>query len=212
MPETIIAGLAAGCVLGLSAGAAPGPLLTLVITETLTVGPRAGVRIALAPLFSDPPIILLTVLLFAELARFSWALSAISLAGGLVILRLALDTWKAEPPQPGKSPVTSFSLRKGVITNLLNPHPYLFWIGVGAPLLVRGYQENGPLSPALFLISFYASIVGAKVVIALLTARSRAFLRGRAYALLLKGLSAALALFGLLFLRDAWRLFFQGAL
>jgi threonine/homoserine/homoserine lactone efflux protein len=98
------------------------------------------------------------------------------------------------------------SLRKGVITNLLNPHPYLFWIGVGAPLLVRGYQEHGPAAPMLFLGAFYACIVLAKVSLALLAARSRMFLRGRAYGLLLKALALLLAAFGLLLLRDAWNL------
>ncbi|MGE4291494.1 MAG: LysE family translocator [Desulfovibrio sp.] len=212
MPEVLLASMAAGAVLGLSSGAAPGPLLTLVITETLTSGFRAGIRVAAAPLLSDPPIILACALLLAELSRFSWVLSLVSLVGGLVIFRLAVDTWKAEPPQPGTSPVRSFSLRKGVITNLLNPHPYLFWLGVGAPLLVRGYHQNGPADPVLFLACFYVCLVGAKVVIALLTARSRAFLRGRAYALLLKLLSLALAGFGLLLLRDAWLLFCHGAL
>lgn len=212
MSESVLAAMASGCLLGLSAGAAPGPLLTLVITETLTSGPRAGIRVALAPLLSDPPIILICVLLLAELSRFTSVLSAISLVGGLVVLRLALDTWRAEPPHPGSAPVRSFSLRKGVVTNLLNPHPYLFWIGVGAPLLVRGWQQNGPSDPAIFLACFYICLVGAKVIIALLTARSRSFLRGRAYAALLKILSLALGIFGLLLLRDAWLLFRHGAL
>ncbi|WP_022661443.1 LysE family transporter [Paucidesulfovibrio longus] len=211
MFDALLASMAAGGVLGLSAGAAPGPLLTLVITETLTSGPRAGIRVALAPLLSDPPIILLCSLLLAELSRFSAVLSAVSLVGGLVVLGLAADTWKATAPLPGAKPVRSFSLRKGVVTNLLNPHPYLFWLGVGAPLLVRGWRQNGPADPALFLLCFYVCLVGAKVAIALLTARSRSFLRGRAYAALLKFLAVALAGFGLLLLRDAWRIFLHGA-
>ncbi|MEF2144277.1 MAG: LysE family translocator [Desulfovibrionaceae bacterium] len=208
MPETALASLATGCVLGLSAGAAPGPLLTLVITETLTCGPRAGMRIAVAPLFSDPPIILAVTLLLAELARFSWALALISLLGCAVVLQLSWQTWNAQPPVPGTTPQRNFSLRKGVITNLLNPHPYLFWLGVGSPMLMRGWKD-GPQGPLLFLAGFYVSMVTAKIIIALLTARSRTFLRGRAYVLLLKGLALALAFFGLLLLRDAWNLFFS---
>lgn len=42
--------LTVGTVLGLSAGFAPGPLLALVISETLRHGIPAGVRVALAPI------------------------------------------------------------------------------------------------------------------------------------------------------------------
>lgn len=206
MPDPILSSILAGCVFGLSAGAAPGPLLTLVLTETLTQGLRGGVRVALSPLLTDPPIILLSTLLLAELARFSWALGLLSAAGGLVVLHMARQTWNAPPALTPGMEGRCLSLRKGVITNLLNPHPYLFWIGVGAPLLVRGYQEHGPAAPMLFLGAFYACIVLAKVSLALLAARSRMFLRGRAYGLLLKALALLLAAFGLLLLRDAWDL------
>ncbi len=50
-----------GILLGLSAGVAPGPLLTLVVSETLSGGVGAGVRVALSPLLSDLPIILFAV-------------------------------------------------------------------------------------------------------------------------------------------------------
>lgn len=55
--------LLTGVLLGLSSGLAPGPLLALVASETLRHGVRAGVRVALAPLITDLPIILTTILL-----------------------------------------------------------------------------------------------------------------------------------------------------
>ena len=47
-------------VLGLGAGLTPGPLLGLVINETLRSGWRAGVLVAIAPLIADTLIIGLT--------------------------------------------------------------------------------------------------------------------------------------------------------
>jgi threonine/homoserine/homoserine lactone efflux protein len=44
-----------GAALGLSAGVTPGPLLALVIAQTLTHGPREGGKVALAPLLTDAP-------------------------------------------------------------------------------------------------------------------------------------------------------------
>jgi len=49
-------------VLGVSAGFAPGPLLTLVISETLQHDIKSGVKVALAPIITDLPIIILSKL------------------------------------------------------------------------------------------------------------------------------------------------------
>ena len=54
-----------------------------------------------------------------------------SLAGGAFILYLAWETFRAQPPAPGEVGGPSRSLSKGIVTNFLSPHPYLFWITVG---------------------------------------------------------------------------------
>ena len=46
----------AGIALGLFEGVRPGPLLTMVIRETLTGGWSAGARAASAPIFTDGPL------------------------------------------------------------------------------------------------------------------------------------------------------------
>ncbi len=50
--------------LGLSGGLTPGPLLTLVVSETLKYGTQAGIKVSLAPLLTDTPIILAVLWLF----------------------------------------------------------------------------------------------------------------------------------------------------
>ncbi len=75
-----------GSILGLSAGLAPGPLLTLVISETLLHDIRAGIKVALAPLVTDPPIIILTIFILSRLSGFHDILGVISLVGGLLVL------------------------------------------------------------------------------------------------------------------------------
>ena len=46
-----------GLVLGFAAGVLPGPMLGLVIRETLQHGRRAGYSVAMAPLITDAPTI-----------------------------------------------------------------------------------------------------------------------------------------------------------
>ncbi|MFZ0611777.1 MAG: LysE family translocator, partial [Desulfobacterales bacterium] len=60
--------LVTGIILGLSGGLTPGPLLTLVITETLKHGFREGAKVSLAPLLTDLPIVAAAVVLLHCLA------------------------------------------------------------------------------------------------------------------------------------------------
>ena len=52
--------LITGIILGLMAGISPGPLLALVISETLKHGKKEGIKIALTPFITDLPAILLS--------------------------------------------------------------------------------------------------------------------------------------------------------
>jgi hypothetical protein len=72
---------ASGAFLGLSCGLAPGPLLALMLAQTLRHGPREGCKIALAPLIIDAPIILVTLVLAAKLAQLRPLLGGVALAG-----------------------------------------------------------------------------------------------------------------------------------
>ena len=81
-----------GTILGLSAGFAPGPLLALVISETLQHDVKSGVKVALAPTLTDLPIIIITLFILAKLSNFHNILGIISLIGGLVILFMGYET------------------------------------------------------------------------------------------------------------------------
>ena len=129
--------LMVGALLGLSAGFAPGPLLTLVVSQTLRHNTREGIRVALAPLITDLPIILASCLFLSRLARFSPVLGWISCIGGIYVLYLAYGNLGAAAVQIEITRVEPGSLRKGALVNLLNPHPYLFWITVKRLLKVR---------------------------------------------------------------------------
>jgi threonine/homoserine/homoserine lactone efflux protein len=196
--------LLAGILLGLSGGLAPGPLLTLVASETLRHGVRAGVRVALAPLLTDLPIILGTVLLLRPLADQSLPLALIHLGGGLYLAWLGRQGVhfrgaELEPTDP------TGSLRRGVITNFLNPSPYLFWLAVGTPTVLEAWQHGWPVAVA-FVAVFYALLVGSKVLLAVALGRARPVLRSRGYIVLMRGLGLLLLAYALLFLHQSWRL------
>jgi threonine/homoserine/homoserine lactone efflux protein len=88
-----------------------------------------------------------------------------------------------------------------VLANFLSPHPYLFWISVGAPLILQA-SRLGQDAAALFLAAFYSCLVGAKVVLAVMVGRSRGFLSGPFYSFLIRQLGGVLILLGLLLVSD----------
>ncbi len=197
--------LGIGILLGLSAGIAPGPLLMLVISETLRHGTRSGITVALAPIITDLPIIACSLLILANLASYGPVLGVVSLIGSLFLCYTGYQTLRVTPVDLALPGGETRSLAKGVLTNLLSPHPYLFWITVGTPLIYRSLQE-GPAALAAFLGGFYLCLVGSKVILALGVGRSRALLRGRPYLYTMRLLGLLLLLFALFLLRDGLQL------
>jgi len=190
-----------GSLLGLSAGIAPGPLLALVITETLAHDVRSGIRVALAPMISDLPIVLVTLFILSKLSDFHSVLGVISLVGGGVIFKMGIKGIYTSGVVLDRENKTQGSLSKGVIVNLLSPHPYLFWISVGAPTMTKAMAVNTGSAMA-FVISFYFLLVGSKVILALVVGQSKSFLKGRVYVYTMKCLGGALCALALILFKD----------
>ena len=202
MTPGALSALAAGTVLGLSAGFAPGPLLTLVITQTLQHNVREGIKVSMAPLITDLPIILVTLFILTKLSHFNRLLGVISLVGGVYVLYLAYGCLRTEPVNLDETAGQPRSFRKGALINAFNPHPYLFWATVGGPFVFKSGQEN-LLAPLLFVIGFYVFLVGSKVFLALVVSRSRAFLAEKGYIWTMRLLGLLLTVFACFLLKDA---------
>ena len=193
-----------GAVFGLAAGLMPGPLLVLVVQQTLRHGPGEGMKVAAAPLLADLPIVTAALFAVNRLANAAGVLGAISLLGAAFLGYLAYESVTTDFAAHDGPATAPRSLRNGVAANLLNPHPYLFWLTVGAPIL-RHAWATGPVNAAGFLVAMYGCLVGSKVLLALLVGRGRTVLTSRAYVLAVRALGVTLLVFALLFLRDGLR-------
>jgi threonine/homoserine/homoserine lactone efflux protein len=198
--------LISGVLFGLSAGILPGPLLTLVISETVKHNKKEGILVASAPVLTDLPIILLSVFVLAELSNSHLVLGILSIAGALFIGYLAYESITIKGVELNLENIKTQSLRKGVITNLLSPYPYLFWISIGAPNIIKGYKIN-LLSVIFFILGFYLLLVGSKVIVALIVDRSKSFLKSSAYIYIIRTLGLILLIFAALYIRDALKIF-----
>ena len=193
-----------GAVFGLAAGLMPGPLLALVIHQTLRHGPTEGIKVAVAPLLTDLPIVVAALFAVNWVADADSVLGAMSLAGAAFLGYLAYESVTTDVSTLDGPVTPARSLQKGVAANLLNPHPYLFWLTVGAPILWQAWATR-PVNAAGFLGAMYGCLVGSKMLLALLVGRSRSVLTSRAYRLLVRALGCVLLVFAVLLLRDGLR-------
>lgn len=172
--------LFAGLALGLGVGIAPGPLLTLVLTSTLQRGFGAGLRVAVAPLITDTPIILLAVAVVSSVS--DGVLRGLGIVGGLVVVAMGGRTiWEAgrlHGADDERVVAGTRDLWRGIFVNALSPHPWIFWLGAGAPLLVTAWRDSAAQG-VLFLVGFYALLVGSKVGVAWAVAQGRRRLSDR---------------------------------
>jgi threonine/homoserine/homoserine lactone efflux protein len=197
--------LGTGAFLGLSCGLAPGPLLALLLAQTLRHGHREGCKIALTPLLTDAPIIFVALVLAAKLAELRSLLGIVSIAGGAFVLYLAWDSFHPVPlgaEAPAEPPRSWF---KGILTNLLSPHPWLFWLTVGAAILAKAIAQSWLVAVA-FLFGFYLLLVGSKVLVAIMAGRSRDLLAGRPYRVVMRVLALLLVIFAILLFREGLKL------
>jgi len=197
--------LITGTIFGLAAGISPGPLLTLVITETIRHGRRAGILVALAPLLTDVPIVVVSIFILSRFSHSDIILGTISLLGALFVGYLAYESITVKGIALNEERPRPQSLRKGVIANFLNPHPYLFWIAVGAPTLFKAYKAAF-FSAVLFILGFYLSLVGSKILVAEMVHKSRDFLKSSFYVYSIRLLGVVLLLFAVLFVKDGLKL------
>ena len=167
METDLILSLAiAGATLGIVEGIKPGPLLTMVIRETLSGGLRAGLWTAAAPIFTDGPLVIFSLFAAAWIATNPSVLLAITLAGAIFLAQMGYECFGLDPPNMDEdAPPPTGSFLRGVITNLLNPNVYVFWFLIGGPLMASAADEE-ILAPIAYAITFLVTLILTKATIA----------------------------------------------
>jgi len=197
--------LTMGVVLGLYAGFAPGPLLTLTVSETLRHGIASGMKVAVAPIMTDLPIIILTVFVLSRFSGFHHVLGGISLLGGCFVLYLGYNSLRTKGVSIHLEEKGPGSLAKGILVNALNPHPYLFWFSVGGPIIIQGMGQ-GRAGPLVFVGSFFTLLIGSKATLALLVGRFKSFLTGKLYIYVMRFLGLIMCALAVALFREGLKL------
>jgi len=198
--------LLSGIVFGLSSGLVPGPITILGITATLQHNVKEGIKVSIAPILTDLPIVLITVFILSRLSDMLPVLGTISLFGSAFLAYLGYESFSFKGVDIDNGDKKPHSIRRGGIANLLSPFPYMFWFSVGAPTVIKA-MDVSVTSVILFLVCFYGIMVGSKIVIVFLIGRSRRLLKSNSYIYTIRALGFVLWVFAAFFIKNGLQYF-----
>ncbi len=152
-----------GLALGVAGGLAPGPLQAMIVAETLRKGLRHGLAVAVVPPITDGPLVVAAALVALELPGY--VLRVVGLVGSAVLAYMGIGILKGDSVEEidREEGAAKTTLGKAVLVNLVNPHPYLFWLTVGPAVMAEARSFLGKVT---FPIGFFAGIVGTQAGIA----------------------------------------------
>ncbi|MEP6986407.1 MAG: LysE family transporter [Chloroflexota bacterium] len=153
-----------GVSIAFAAGASPGPFTSFLIGRTLAQGWRKSIILAITPLVTDIPIVIVVLLILKQFPPE--LIRVIQLVGGLYLLWIAYGSWrqfkagntsfKPEAASDGES--TARTLAQGAVMGWVSPGPYIFWATINGPLLIQGLNQSVLMGLA-FLVAFYGTFI-----------------------------------------------------
>lgn len=204
----MIATIVTAFVLGCFAGLVPGPYTTMVAGTGLEKGFRAAVKLAFAPLVTDIPPLLVTALVLESLE--GTALRVLGAAGGTVIGLVGVRFLRRHRPdrsvleslergersaEAGLEGAQSATFGHVVLGTLLSPAPWIFWLVVGSPLMLRSWNRS-PLEGVLFVVILFGTNIATATGLAWVASHTRGFLAGRWQRRILQVAGAGLVIAG----------------
>lgn len=190
-------------ILGLFAGLAPGPYTTMVVGTGFERGFRPAARLALAPLVTDLLPLVVTALVLDRLS-FT-ALTLLGVLGGVFVCFIGMRfltrhqaSLEEELEAEGEQHLDRQSARfhHVVLSSLLSPAPWLFWLVIGSPLLLRAW-ERGPGQGVVYLVLLFGTNIGSATALAWGASHGSSLMRPRWKRRVLRAVGGALVLAGL---------------
>ena len=144
----------------LSATFTPGPFQAFLLGQALKNGFRRALPLALCPLLSDAPIIVLVLAILSQVPPR--LIDILHFAGGAFLLYTAYRfflvfraarTAQADDAAPGRG-----MLVQGALINFTGPGLWIFWSTLIGPIVLRAWAESSGLAIA-FVAAFYATFI-----------------------------------------------------
>ena len=157
-----------GAAFGLQGAIQPGPLMAVLISESVNHGRKAGMKIGLIPLLTDPPVLLLALVVVASVSELF--LGVISLLGAILLIRLGRLGLRNDDPDDRfrTEPAAKRTFAAAVALNFLNPNLYLYSFMINAPQVIACWKQGGFVPAVGYVAAFFAAIAAANALLAIL--------------------------------------------
>lgn len=193
-------------VLGLFAGMAPGPYTTMVVATALERGFRSALPLAMAPFITDVLPMVVTTWILTSLdpgvvTVMGW------LGGGVIValgVRLLMRHGGRAGEVGGSAAAPTIRFWHVVSSTLVSPAPWLFWLGVASPFLVRQWALDWRYGAA-FVAVLFATNVGSASGLAWLASHGARVLAPYWRSRVLRLMGAALIVAGVFIIWQAAR-------
>lgn len=200
---TLVAIFFSSFMIALSGALMPGPLLTVTVSEASRRGAMAGPLMILGHGILELALVIALLSGLAPFLQQDAVFVAIALAGGLILLWMAISMFRS---LPGLSLNFSAGERKkqnlvlaGIVFSLANPYWLIWWASIGLGYIVYSVQFG-----VGGVVSFFAGHILADFAwyafISFGVAKGRRYFSDRAYRRLLGGCALFLLLFSGYFL------------
>jgi len=167
MTAAIAAASVLGAGLGFQGAVSPGPLQTILISETLSHGVRSGWRGAFAPVCTDPFALALALLVVANVSNV--VLACIAFVGAALLCRIAWGEFKTTSNDFDFQTKPRRSFASIWAVNFLNPNLWIFSFTINAIKIHDYYARCGLVVALVYILSFFLSIVACNLGIVFLT-------------------------------------------
>jgi threonine/homoserine/homoserine lactone efflux protein len=196
--------LGIGFFLGLTGALVPGPMLFATIETSLTKGWLSGPKVVSGHALIELVIFVLIVAGFSTQAA-QGAVLWISIVGGAVLVVFGIMTIKEgkHATLSGGNSVFKSPFAAGVVTSISHPYFWLWWLTVGAGLVLMGL-EISLVAAVIFLLGHLIADLSWYTLVSTAFSRGKSLMSEGTYQKILVGCGVFLMVFGVWFMTSQW--------
>ncbi len=189
-----------GFSLGLTGALVPGPMLFATIETSLNKGWTSGPKVVFGHALIELLIFVLIVSGFSTLAS-QGVILWISVIGGAVMVVFGIMTLREGQTATlsGGASVFKSPFAAGVITSISHPYFWLWWLTIGAGMILMGLEVS-LLAASVFLIGHLMADLGWYTAVSTAMSRGKTLMSEVMYQRILMGCGVFLIAFGVWFM------------
>ncbi|MCK9152352.1 LysE family transporter [Methanobacterium alcaliphilum] len=194
---------------GLSGAIAPGPMLTVTISDSMQKGFLSGPLIVSGHMLVELAIVLLIMTGLGGVIGSPLAAFIIGLVGGIVLMLMGLQLVKNSPISNQNKEITVDktkyqSILSGIVTSVSNPYFFIWWATIGGAFLFKGVGMAGVIGLIGFLIGHWSSDLVWFSAVSFFSSRSTSLMNQNTYKNVMKICGIFLIGVGGYFFMNSW--------